>query len=133
MMFKKKISRFHLHQWEQVVYIYPHERHVVRYCHGCDGAESLVRDIRTNKEFWVKGDLWLRGDTVYVIADNEHMFQAFKREIMEGVQNQRVYRLTEIDQIRGLRNPIILFTGEWWDQEIVRDVRFTTYLNYNRI
>jgi len=129
----KKTNIFHLHEWEQTVYIYPYERHVVRYCPKCDWYNSLVRDIRTGKEFWVDGDLWHRDDVVFMIADNEQVFQAYKMEFMENVKTQHMFRLTEIDQLRGLKNPIILFTGEWWDQEVVHDVRFTNYLNYHRI
>ena len=124
---------FHIHQWEETIYIYPRERHVVRYCTECGAVRSKIRDVRTNKEHWVPYDLWLRGDCVYIVCDDPLQFQAIKKNLENKVADQRFYRLTDIDQIRGRLDPIVLFAGRWWEQDVVQDPRFLEYLNGGHI
>jgi hypothetical protein len=120
----------HHHTWHEIIYIYPHDRCVVRYCKGCDAAMSLVHDVRAHEDRWIDGDIWFRDEIVFIIADNNQMFQTFKRQLQaDGVTMQQIVHLTDMEKIRGLKNPIILFTGDWWEQEVVHDPRFTEYLN----
>ena len=122
----------HRHKWDEVIYIHQNEHHVVQYCDKCGEARSLIRDIRTNKECWIPYDIWGISDVVYVICDDPLQYNAIKRAYETG-GHQRLYRLTDINVLRGLINPIILFAGRWWEQEIVQDPLFTQFLNYGRL
>jgi hypothetical protein len=122
------MSFFHKHSWKLTIYVYSREKRMVRECYHCPVVQSEVVDRRTGQRRWIDGDVWSRNDTVYIVCENEQQYHAVANQI--GIFNhQRCARLISTDMLRGMRDPIIIFAGQWWENEIIQDPYFTAILN----
>ena len=121
----------HEHNWEV---IYRVGDRAVRRCveTNCGAFESLALDYsdRSTEPYkWVPGNLWMDLAPIFIVTDSYEAYQEVAGRIMREVGTTEIARLDSTQKLQGIPHPTILFYGNWFEADVIRDPAFTYILN----
>ena len=129
---KRFLNLFHKHIW---IRLYSDRtRGMVEQCTNCHEFQTTMIDHSTRKEVVIPGNLLVASASypVYILCKNREEFMEASKVLLGYFQAKRkndVRFLYSMDQLRGIRNPIVYLYGTWYENDLCQEPEFTHILN----
>lgn len=122
---------FHKHKWRQV---FSSRWGTVALC-DCGQMQTVMHDYSTGLRVLIKGNLLAASLTeypIFILCGNQSEFQTACKTLI-GTRNylrtKQIRPLKTMRDLQGIRDPIILLYGSWYENEICENPELADAIN----
>lgn len=123
----------HKHKW---VKIFSSRWGTVDKCLDCPEYQTTLFDYSRRDYRSVPGNFLSASTTgsqvIYILCGNRPEFWDAQRKLHVSnpdLSSHQIQRLTDLDRLKGLRNPVIYFYGTWYENDLCQDPELTRIMN----